>query len=85
MTNNTIIGSTIRRGLFLSILFTSFSFGQQLPDGLAESASGATQPEPLKKGRILGIIPNNRTWPSLKDYKPLSPREKFEIAPSGLV
>jgi len=25
-------------------------------------------------------VPNNRTWPSLKDYKPLSTREKFEIA-----
>jgi hypothetical protein len=71
-----IIGSTI----WYSLLFASFSFGQQLSDGLAESASGATQPEPLKKGRLLGIIPNNRTWPSLKDYKPLSPREKFEIA-----
>ena len=76
MTNSIVIGSTIWYGL----LFASFSFGQQLSDGLAESTSGATQPEQLKKGRILGIIPNNRTWPSLKDYKPLSPREKFEIA-----
>ena len=30
--------------------------------------------------RILGIIPNNRTWPSLKDYKPLTTKEKFQIA-----
>jgi hypothetical protein len=76
VTNSTIIGSTIWCGL----LFASFSFGQQLSDGLAESGSGTTQPEPSKKGRILGIIPNNRTWPSLKDYKPLAPRAKFEIA-----
>ena len=30
--------------------------------------------------RILGIIPNYRTFPSLTDYKPISAREKFVIA-----
>ncbi len=30
--------------------------------------------------RIFGIIPNNRTSPSLTNYKPLSAKEKFEIA-----
>jgi hypothetical protein len=30
--------------------------------------------------RIFGIIPNFRTSPSLLDYKPLTPKEKFEIA-----
>src|ERR1035438_7355423 len=30
--------------------------------------------------RILGIIPNYRTYPSLIDYKPLTPKEKFNIA-----
>jgi hypothetical protein len=30
--------------------------------------------------RILGIIPNYRTSPNLKDMKPLSPREKFRMA-----
>ena len=30
--------------------------------------------------RILGIIPNYRTFPSLKDYKPLTARQKFKIA-----
>jgi hypothetical protein len=30
--------------------------------------------------RIFGIIPNNRTWPTLQGYKPLSTREKFQIA-----
>jgi hypothetical protein len=35
---------------------------------------------PAESKRILGIIPNNRTWPSLKEYKPLSTREKFQIA-----
>lgn len=30
--------------------------------------------------RIFGIIPNYRTSPSLTDYKPLTPKEKFRIA-----
>ena len=34
----------------------------------------------MESKRIFGIIPNNRTWPSLTDYKPLSPKQKFEIA-----
>jgi hypothetical protein len=42
--------------------------------------NSAPQQTPLENKRIFGIIPNNRTSPSLKDYKPLSPQEKFEIA-----
>ena len=30
--------------------------------------------------RILGIVPNYRTSPSLTEYQPISPREKFVIA-----
>jgi hypothetical protein len=36
-------------------------------------------PEPEHK-RILGIIPNYRTSPSLVNYQPLSAKEKFKIA-----
>ena len=35
--------------------------------------------EPASK-RIFGIIPNNRTYPSLVHYKPLTARDKFKIA-----
>jgi hypothetical protein len=55
------------------------------------SPSDLTQPEvvprtvdnntPLSESkRILGIIPNYRTSPSLKDYEPLTPAEKFKVA-----
>jgi hypothetical protein len=39
------------------------------------------QPPPpvLQHRRILGIIPNYRTSPTLKDYKPISSGEKFKI------
>ena len=30
--------------------------------------------------RILGIIPNFRTSPTLRDYKPITPKQKFKIA-----
>jgi hypothetical protein len=67
--------------LFASACWPSPSFAQQASsEDLTESKSAAPQPLPIESKRILGIIPNNRTWPSLTDYKPLSTREKFEIA-----
>jgi hypothetical protein len=56
-------------------------FGQpstsETPTG---SVTADPQPPPVESKRIFGIFPNNRTSPSLKNYKPLSPGEKFEIA-----
>lgn len=45
----------------------------------------APQPEPVTipiptSKRILWIIPNYRTYPSLKEYKPIPAKEKFHIA-----
>lgn len=34
----------------------------------------------LAQERILGIIPNYRTYPTLQDYKPITTKEKFKIA-----
>jgi len=67
--------------LSASASWPSFSFGQQASlAAFTEVTNLAPQPAPLENKRIFGIIPNNRTWPSLKDYKPLSTRQKFEIA-----
>jgi len=67
--------------LFASASSPSLSFGQQASlAAFTESANVAPQPLSLENKRILGISPNNRTWPSRKDYKPLSPKQKFEIA-----
>jgi hypothetical protein len=57
----------------LLIVLASSSFGQQAQP----AASTTPAPEPK---RILWIIPNFRTSPSLTPYKPLTPREKFKIA-----
>jgi hypothetical protein len=67
--------------LFVSACGPSLSFGQQASfEDLTASESVTPQPLPAEDRRIFGVIPNNRTWPSLKGYKPLSTREKFEIA-----
>ena len=67
--------------LFASASSPSLLFSQQAAlTAFTELANVDPQPLPLESKRILGIIPNNRTWPSLKEYKPLSAREKFEIA-----
>jgi hypothetical protein len=77
--------------LLASAYSPSLSFGQPAPvenvsveNAPAANVSGsvfvAPQPLPPESKRIFGIIPNNRTSPTLKDYKPLSAKEKFEIA-----
>jgi hypothetical protein len=77
MTNG-IIASFI---LFASACCASLSFGQPATfEDLTGPESVTPQPLPAESKRIFGIIPNNRTSPSLKDYKPLSTRQKFEIA-----
>jgi hypothetical protein len=42
--------------------------------------SGESDVSPRESKRILGIIPNYRTYPSLQNYEPLTNREKFKIA-----
>jgi hypothetical protein len=75
--------------IIFSACWPSLSFGQQpsfvdLKEPESVTPQPAPQPpprpDPLISKRIFGIIPNNRTWPSLKDYQPLTPRQKFEIA-----
>jgi hypothetical protein len=45
------------------------------PGTLAKSDPADTEPK-----RILGIVPNYRTFPSLTNYEPISPKQKFVIA-----
>jgi hypothetical protein len=62
-------------GRVLSVAF--FTVLSRLSPGQAASASNPTQPEDK---RILWIIPNYRTSPSLRPYNPLTAEEKFKIA-----
>src|SRR6202041_2876832 len=73
-----IIASVI---LFASACSASLSFGQPATfEDITGAESVTPQPLPAESKRFFGIIPNNRTSPSLKDYQPLSPKQKFEIA-----
>jgi len=76
------------RILFIGIafaLFTPASPCQQFaPDTPSETAvtqgSGSSSPRPNESKRILGIIPNYKTSPTLEHYEPLTSREKFKLA-----
>src|SRR5260370_38618578 len=58
------------------------SFGQTNPadpPGKGANSYNATQADDNEK-RILWIIPNYRTSPTLTDYKPLTTGQKFRLA-----
>jgi hypothetical protein len=70
--NNTPFG--VRRipgGAIICLIGTFTAFSQQTP-------SDAAQGEQSK--RILGLVPNYRTSPSLVNYEPLTAEEKFKLA-----
>ena len=62
----------------------AFSCAPQSPESgepaIRTEGDCMTKPQPSESKRLLWIIPNYRTSPSLKDYAPLAPREKFKIA-----
>ncbi len=86
------IGALLSRTGFIraacTLVFTLspvFAFSPQSPDpGVGANSVRDDSEKDLtpasESKRILWIIPNYRTSPSLKDYKPLAPREKFKIA-----
>lgn len=80
-------------GICLISLFIPVAYPQQptaatadqRPSGQGDGATSAATPEkeelpvPTNK-RIFYIIPNYRTYPTLREYKPITPGEKFHIA-----
>jgi hypothetical protein len=68
--------------LCASCLFALVAYSQQTPSDppvQPGTLANSNQSDPEPK-RILGIIPNYRTFPSLTSYEPLSVKEKFTIA-----
>ena len=73
-------------------LMASLTFAQPATPGAQPASPGETTPPeaaqrstdnhrpPQESKRILGIIPNYRTSPSLQNYEPLTNREKFKMA-----
>jgi hypothetical protein len=60
-------------------LVAASCFGQSSAPGANQQSNSVQGPEPSDK-RVLWIIPNYRTFPTLTDYKPIAPKEKFRIA-----
>jgi hypothetical protein len=76
-----------RRILSTSVVFaflSSLSLCQQVSPGDPTQPVSAPKTEdktpPVESKRLLGIIPNFRTSPTLQNYEPLTSREKFKIA-----
>jgi hypothetical protein len=58
-----------------------FAYGQDTPPDRPEDPGSARNMATASESkRLLGIIPNYRSSPSLRDYQPLSPAQKFNIA-----
>jgi hypothetical protein len=55
------------------------SFCQAAAPGSGQKSDPAKPPEPNDK-RVFWIIPNYRTFPTLTNYKPITPKGKFKIA-----
>ena len=67
------------RALFLTRLRIVFAFAFIAGAGLCQQTSNDS-PQEQESKRILLIIPNFRSSPSLANYEPLTIREKFKIA-----
>ena len=63
-------------GCFCSCL----AFGQQPTPEPQIQPGTLAKGDPQENKRVLGIVPNYRTSPSLADYQTISTREKFSIA-----
>lgn len=59
------------------VLGTCIAVGQDTSSGQNVSSF---QAQPQESKRILWVIPNYRTSPTLDNYKPLTPAEKFKVA-----
>jgi hypothetical protein len=44
------------------------------------SVTAGPQPPTIGNKHIFGVIPNNRTWPGLTDFQPLTAKDKFKLA-----
>jgi hypothetical protein len=67
--------------IVLSVLAAAFAQAPDTSPGNPPAQSApASNPPPEEAKRLFGIVPNFRTSPSLQNYKPLTPKEKFRIA-----
>src|SRR5690349_5548511 len=61
------------RSLAATTLLAAISLGQA-------TTSDPAKPADFNDKRLFGIIPNYRTAPTLANYEPMKPKEKFKLA-----
>jgi hypothetical protein len=66
----------------LLLLLPGLLLCQQAPEPTSQPSAQNNSPQDNAKEskRLFGIVPNYRTSPSLQNYEPLTPKEKFKIA-----
>jgi hypothetical protein len=77
-----VIAGAVTAGVFSIPLFGQHPAPNAPQPGVVKSKASppcdeSSQPE---SKRIFGIVPNYRTSPCLRNYEPLTPKEKFKIA-----
>jgi hypothetical protein len=75
--------SSVTSALVAVLICGGIAYGQENSDPPADpsaATSGINSAEEAAPKRILGIIPNYRTAPTLREYTPISSREKFKLA-----
>jgi hypothetical protein len=66
-------------GAFITLVGWPVCFGQDQDRALDANTNPSVPAVPEHK-RVLWILPNYKTYPTLKDYKPITAGEKFKIA-----
>lgn len=70
----------VRACILLSFLGALADGQSSAPDPHQDPGSTTNVAPAFESKRLLGIIPNYRTSPSLQNYEPLTPREKLKLA-----
>jgi hypothetical protein len=70
------VNSTVRSTL---LVLACIAQGWSQDASRANAPVGSNPPEPANK-RIFWIIPNYRTYPTMKEFRPITAKEKFKIA-----
>ncbi len=62
------------------LVFSQQSSAVSAPPAPGQLSDTSDQTVPAESKRLFGIVPNYRTSPSLNNYEPISPKDKFKIA-----
>jgi hypothetical protein len=72
---------SLRFSVISTLLFVPFPvWSQEAQETLAPAPKETPAPAPKEAKRLFWVVPNYKTAPSIKDFEPITPKEKFKIA-----